>query len=271
MSAPRRNPRQPGRDRNFGGERLDGIHVVLEALRAGRRELGRVRVSKDPGPDLDVVLAEARRAGVPVETVEANLLGTQDGAAVRIVLDAGPLPEVSIEEILAIDGPNRRIVLLDGVEDPQNLGALARVAEASGAIGLVTGRRRSAPLSPAASRASAGALEWLPVARVPNLGRAINTLKKNGFWLIGADPEASESIFEPAQDLLRGDLGVVLGAEGTGLRPSILDALDFRVRIPMAGRVASLNVSAAGAVLLYELVRRCAREPEVPVDAGKSR
>jgi len=188
-----------------------------------------------------------------------------------VLLEAGPLPQSSLEEMLARDGSDRRVVLLDGVEDPHNLGAIARVAEGAGAIGLVTTHRRAAPLSPAASRASAGALEWLPVARVPNLRRAMESLKQAGFWLVGADPGAPDTIFELEPRLLRGDLGVVLGAEGRGMRQSVASALDFRVRIPMSGQVGSLNVSTAAAVILYELARRAAPRPEVTAKSGESR
>jgi 23S rRNA (guanosine2251-2'-O)-methyltransferase len=242
--------------------------VVLEALRAGRRALHRLRVPEgaERGAAEEIV-REAERAGVPVELTGER---TPPERA-RVVLEAGPLPESRLEELLAARAPDRRIVVLDGVEDPQNLGAIARVADAAGALGLVVARRRSAPSSLAASRASAGALEWLPVARVPNLRRAMASLKEAGFWLVGALPGARDSIFDLAPDLLRGDLGVVLGSEGGGLRPSIVDALDFRVRIPMRGRVASLNVSAAAAVVLYELLRRTPVAPEVPATPKESR
>jgi 23S rRNA (guanosine2251-2'-O)-methyltransferase len=245
-------------------ESLDGAHVVLEALRARRRDLVRLRVATQGqrkasrSPDVEAILDEARSAGVPVEEVAPEELrsGDERGNAQHVALDAGPLPVVDLSELWSADGVHRRIVLLDGVEDPQNLGAIARVADAAGALGIVMATRRSAPLSPAASRASAGALEWLPVVRVPSLPQAINALKEKGFWLIGGDPSAPESLYEVAPRVLQGDLVVALGAEGRGLRPGILDLLDHRVRIPMAGRVASLNVSTAGAVLLFDLVRR---------------
>jgi len=203
------------------------------------------------------VIEAAEQAGVPIERVPASELpGASLGNPQRVVLEAGPLPEEPLEHLWGGGAGDRRIVLLDGVEDPQNFGAIARVADAAGARGIVTARRRAAPLSPAASRASAGALEWLPVARVANLQRAIKSLKQEGFWLIGADPEGPDSIFEMAPKLLQGDLVVALGAEGRGLRQGIREQVDFRVRIPMAGHLASLNVSTAGAVLLFELVRR---------------
>lgn len=239
-------------------QKLDGIHVVREALRARRRRLDRLLVAPGRrGSELEAVVEEAEQAGVPVEEGTPSALRSPGGGTPhRVILEAGPLPEELLEGLWAEEGPNRRIVLLDGVEDPQNLGAIARVAEAAGARGIVTARRRAAPLTPAATRASAGALEWLPVVRVPNLGRAINSLKENGFWVVGADVGAPESVYDLGMDVLRGDLVVALGAEGKGLRRSILEQVDHRVRIPMLGRVASLNVSTAGAVLLFELVRR---------------
>jgi 23S rRNA (guanosine2251-2'-O)-methyltransferase len=197
----------------------------------------------------------ARRAGVPVveasETQADAELNTQ-GA----LLDAGPLPELSLDELMGVAEVPRTLVALDGVEDPQNLGAIARVADATGAAGLLLTQRHAPPLSPAVSRASAGAIEWLPVARVTNLRRALNMLKKKDFWIFGAELEAPLGLFDAPDRLLRGDRVVVLGAEGAGLRPGIREVLDHRIQIPMAGRVASLNVAAAAAVILYELRRR---------------
>jgi len=197
----------------------------------------------------------ARRAGVPVveasETQADAELNTQ-GA----LLDAGPLPELSLDELMGVAEMPRTLVALDGVEDPQNLGAIARVADATGAAGLLLTQRHAPPLSPAVSRASAGAIEWLPVARVTNLRRALNILKKKDFWIFGAELEAPLGLFDAPDRLLQGDRVVVLGAEGRGLRHGTREVLDHRIEIPMAGRVASLNVAAAAAVILYELRRR---------------
>ena len=115
---------------------------------------------------------------------------------------------------------------------------------------MILTRRRCAPLSPAVSRASAGAIEWLPCARVPNLPRALNQLKQEGFWVVGADPGATQTLFELPDRLLSGDIVVVLGAEGRGMRPSILEAVDHPLRIPMMGRVGSMNVATAMAIRL---------------------
>ncbi len=229
---------------------------MREALRAGRRRLDRLLVAGRLAPGIGS-LVEA--AGVPVEQVSPGAMpGSERGNAQGLCLLAGPLPAISLEELCQTRGGQaaRHLVVLDEVEDPQNLGAIARVVDAAGGLGLVAGTRRAAPLSPAASRASAGALEWLPVARAPNLSRALAFLKEDGFWVLGADPDGDEALFGLPDRTLSGDLVVVLGAEGKGLRPAIRQALDHRVRIPMLGRVSSLNVSAAGAVILFELMRR---------------
>ena len=176
-----------------------------------------------------------------------------------VVLEAGALPELSLDELVQETRANagrRLLVALDGVEDPQNVGAIIRVADGAGVAGLVLTRRHAPPLGPAVARASAGAVEHLPVARVPNLARAIKGLKKHGFWAIGADAEEGEDVFGVGDEVLSGDLVLILGAEGRGIRPGVGSVLDHRVRIPLAGRVASLNVSAAAAVVLFEVRRR---------------
>jgi len=256
---PRNKPeeRSPVRGR---GERLTGIHCVREALRAQRRRLVRLRVGAgDQRPELAELVAAAENAGIEVEAVPPEVIGataSREGSGQGVELEAGPLPEVLLEELTAAASPPRTLVALDGVEDPQNLGAIARVAEASGVSGLILTRRRSPPLSPAVARASAGAIEWLPVARVPNLPRALNQLKKNNFWVFGSDPGATDELFGVPDRLLRGDRVLVLGAEGRGLRRGIEQVLDHRIRIPMQGHVGSLNVAAAAAVLLFEFQRR---------------
>jgi 23S rRNA (guanosine2251-2'-O)-methyltransferase len=245
---------------------------VREALRARRRPLYRLRLRPGEGRSaLAELVALATAAGVPVEETDAEELGRRAGAGVShqgAVLSAGPLPELALAA-LGTGPPPRVLVALDGVEDPQNVGAIVRVAEAAGAAGLVLTQRRAPPLGPAVSRASAGAIEWLPVARVVNLGRALAELKERGFWVFGADPGAPDDLFSLSSRVVRGDRVVVLGAEGRGLRTGIEQALDHRVRIPMAGRVESLNVAAAAAVILFELARRSRGDAgHGPVEGG---
>ena len=203
--------------------------------------------------------ALAREARVAVEWLSGSAGRGLESPGVE--LRAGPLPERELEELLvelpapATGGP-RLLVALDGVEDPQNLGAIARVAESAGAAGLVLTRRHAPPLAPSVSRASAGAIEWLPVARVSNLARALESLRDEGFWSLGADPAAGTSLFELPDRLALADCVVVLGAEGRGLRKGVRARIDCPLRIPLGGQVASLNVSAAAAVILFELRRR---------------
>jgi 23S rRNA (guanosine2251-2'-O)-methyltransferase len=232
---------------------------VREALRAGRRRLDEILVTREAArrPEVGEILEAAGRLALPIRPVQSEELeGDEFGNSQGIALDAGPLPEISLGELAQLGESPRRIVALDGVEDPQNVGALARVAEGAGVCGMLLTDRRSPPLSPALARASAGAIEWLPVARVTNLVRAINSLKEKEFWVVGADLSAPDDLYQVDDRVLGGNLIVVMGAEGKGLRPEIQKAVDHPVRIPMGGRVASLNVATAGAVLLFELLRR---------------
>jgi len=206
----------------------------------------------------------AREADVLQQELEADLIldgaGEGSGNVQGVLLEAGPLPEYrGVRPLLSDlgDVPHGiRLVALDGVEDPQNVGAIVRVADTAGVAGMILTTRRAPPLSPALARASAGAVEWQPVVRVTNLSRALEELKEQGFWIVGADPSAELDVFGAPDRLLAGNLVVVLGAEGRGLRPGVAQLLDHPLRIPMLGHVASMNVATAAAVILFELVRR---------------
>jgi len=256
-AVPRERPRF--RPRPLGAEPalLTGLHPVREALRARRRPLERLGLHGSPRPEWEELRALAAAAGVPVVERIAPAARDATGPAPWVWLEAGPLPELDLTELRAArHGPDATLVALDGVEDPQNVGAIARVAEAAGASGLILTRRHAPPLTDAVSRASAGAIEWLPVTRVPNLSRALQTLKDVGFWVLGADPDAEVDLSAAPDAWLRGPRVLVVGAEGMGLRRGVLESIDHRVRIPMSGRVASLNVSTACAVILFEIRRR---------------
>jgi len=200
----------------------------------------------------------AEERGVPVETVPRESVAERvghDALTQGLLLAVGPLPLVTIDELCA-GGASDLLVALDGVEDPRNVGAIIRVAEAAGAQGILMAERRAAPLGPTVARASAGALEHLPVARVSNMARALGQLKEREFWVFGADSEGGEDLFSLPEPLMAGKKLLVLGAEGGGLRIGIQKQLDVRVRIPMGGVVSSLNVSAAAAICLFEFRRR---------------
>ena len=264
-----RQPR-PRRRSSSALERISGIHCVREALRARRRELYRLWIDAAARRgDVRELCDQAEQLGVPVSELSAEELAERLDPASRrsnpqgVMLEAGPLPVLALSDLLA-DLPTGGgcLVALDGVEDPQNVGALIRVIEASGANGLIVSERRAPPLGPAVARASSGALEWVPVARVTNLSRALDSCREADAWVVGADQQAEHSLFELPDRLLSGRLVVVLGAEGRGVREGVLKRVDHALSIPMMGRVDSLNVSAAGAVILYELLRR--REAAVP-------
>ncbi len=260
MGGDRRGKKRGGPRRRGAEEWITGLHPIGEALAAGRRELRSLQVREEGGHrGVADLVARARAARVPVRELDGR--EAERLPPPGVALEAGPIPELGLEELLVdlpvATGP-RTLVALDGVEDPQNLGAIARVAEAAGAGGLILTHRHAPPLSAAVSRASAGAIEWLPVARVPNLARALEVLAGEGFWSLGADAAARDSLYELPDRLARADRVVVLGAEERGIRPGVAARIDQSIRIPLGGRVASLNVSTAAAVLLFELGRRSA-------------
>ena len=239
-------------------EKLTGIHSVREALAAGQ-PLQAVMVGRGRhGGRLDEIVQLARRAGVPVRFEERAQLdraaGTREHQGVVALLAARA--STSLEQLLASGNSAAEpglLVLLDGVEDPQNLGAIIRTALAAGARGAIIPERRSAGLTEAASRASAGAVAHLPVARVTNLSRAMEQLKEAGYWLVGLDERSTR----PNTDVdLAGPVGLVLGGEGKGLHELVRARCDFLVSIPTSGPVRSLNVSVAAGIALFEVVRQ---------------
>jgi 23S rRNA (guanosine2251-2'-O)-methyltransferase len=237
---------------------LFGVHPVEEALRAGRRRFDHVLVARERHDGrLASLAAECRQAGVPVRQEPREQLTQLAGTAAHqgIVALVHPKETLALEDLFEPTAPGaaRLMLALDGVEDPQNLGALLRVADGAGVDGVVLTERRSAPLSPVAVKASAGAVEHLRIARVVNLVRALEELKERNLWIIGLDERGTEDYdrFD-----LTGNCVLVLGREGAGLHDLVRRTCDHLLRIPMAGGVSSLNVSTAGAVVLYEAARQ---------------
>lgn len=241
--------------------KLLGIHAIREALEAGRA-IERIVVARGRGGDrVEEIVRLARSRNVPVrfENREAitRLAGSEQHQG--IIALAGAKSASTLEDLAALEKPDALVVLLDGVEDPHNLGAILRSALAAGADGVVIPERRAAGLTETVSRSSAGALEHLPVARVTNLARAMDELKQAGFWLAGLDERAPQ---EYTQANLTGRLALVLGGEGKGLHELTRKRCDFLVSIPTTGPVRSLNVSVAAGVVLFEAVRqRRAKSP----------
>jgi len=236
-------------------EILYGLHPVEEALRSGSRQFDHVCVARERHDHrLQKVIDAARENGVRLRfepreelTRLAKTAGHQGVVAVvrtREFLD--------LEDLLA--GPEPRLLLaLDGIEDPQNLGALLRSADASGVDGVILTERRAAPLSAVAVKASAGAAEHVRIARVVNLVRALEQLKEQNIWCVGLD-ERGDSSYD--QYDFTSNTVIVLGREGDGLHDLVRRTCDHLLRIPMAGAVSSLNVSAAGAVVMFEAARQ---------------
>ncbi len=237
-------------------EILYGLHPVEEALRAGSRQFDHVSVAKERHDQkLQRIVDACRDAGVRLrfEPREHLTRLAKTAAHQGVVAVVRGKTFLDIEDLLTPQTEPRLLVALDGVEDPQNLGALLRTAEGAGVDGVVLTERRSAPLSPVAVKASAGAAEHIRIARVVNLVRAIEQIKQQGVWCIGLDERGSMDYdqFDYSTDCV-----LVLGREGAGLHDLVKRTCDHLLRIPMAGKVASLNVSAAGAVVLYEAARQ---------------
>jgi 23S rRNA (guanosine2251-2'-O)-methyltransferase len=211
------------------------------------------------GERLDALVQLARRHNVPVRFEEREQVDRASGTREHqgVVAFAAAKPPATLEDLLRVSdaGPGL-IVLLDGVEDPHNLGAVIRTSLAAGARGVVIAERRAAGLTDAVARAAAGALEHLPVARVPNLARAMEEVKEAGYWLVGLDERSDKKL----SDLdLTVPTGIVLGGEGKGLHELIRTRCDFLASIPTSGPVRTLNVSVAAGIALFEAVRQRAR------------
>ncbi len=236
---------------------LYGLHAVREALKAGTRPLQRVLVIRTDKQFADLVeLARARHVPVYVQPSASLDRMVPGGRHQGIVAFAAVKSYATQEAVLSRAAAKHQaplVVILDGVEDPHNLGAVLRTAEAAGVHGVFIPERRAVGLTSVVAKVSAGALDYIPVARVTNLSRLLEELKAAGIWIYGVDPTATKLYTDID---FRGPTGLVFGGEGRGLRPGVLQHCDDRVRIPMSGRVESLNVSAAAAVLLFEAVRQ---------------
>ncbi|MGA2845427.1 MAG: 23S rRNA (guanosine(2251)-2'-O)-methyltransferase RlmB [Candidatus Acidiferrales bacterium] len=234
---------------------LTGFHAVEEALAAGRA-LDRIVIARGRhGERVEAVVQLARSKSVPVRFEERSqidrLAGTREHQGIAAL--AAAKPALELEDLLAAKTPQGLLVLLDGIEDPHNLGAIVRTALAAGAHGVVIPERRAVGLTDTVERASAGALAHLPVARVKNLVRAMEEMKEAGYWLIGLDERAEKKYTEAD---FSGQVGIVLGSEGEGLHELTRKRCDFLVSIPTTGPVRALNVSVAAGVVLFEVVRQ---------------
>lgn len=246
-------------------EYIEGRRAVMEALEAGVPLKGLMVADH-----LDVeeraitnVLKAAQTAGVPARTVSRTLLDqlSAHGAHQGVIAEARPYRYQEVEQIIAAaEGQdNALVVICDHVTDPGNLGAIARSAEVVGAAGLIIPNRRAAQVTATAYKASAGALAYLPVAKVANLAASVKQLQEAGFWVAGASEHATTDVWHAP---LEGRLALVLGSEGEGLSELIRKRCDFLVSLPQRGRIESLNVAQSGTALMYEWLRRAMAQRE---------
>lgn len=234
---------------------MTGFHAVEEALAAGR-PLDRIVIARGRhGDRMEAIVRQAKSRGVPVRFEDRQqidrLVGTREHQGVAAL--AAAKKAVEIEDLIVANDGHSLLVLLDGVEDPHNLGAIIRSSLAAGAQGVVIPERRAAGLTDAVERASAGALAHLPIARVTNLVRAMEQMKEAGYWLVGLDERVEKNYTEVD---LKGAIGIVLGSEGEGLHDLTRKRCDFLVSIPTSGPVRSLNVSVAAGIILFEAIRQ---------------
>jgi len=237
-----------------------GANPVRELIRARPAEVSVVYLAAgDTGPTLKEIAHLCKDRQVAFEERERSALDALAGDAARhqgVLAVTGELAYADLDQLLD-DLEEQKVapllVVLDGVQDPRNLGAIVRSAHALGAHAVVVAKDRAAPVTAAAVKASAGATEVTPICRVTNLVRALETIQSRNIWTFGAVIGAAPA---PAALDLRGAVALVLGAEAKGLRPLVLRACDHQVQIPMTGRVASLNVSVAAGILLYEVARQ---------------
>lgn len=230
-----------------------GLNPVLEALRAHPDRVHYIAVSRDHGGKLQRAIAEAKRCDVAVRIVNAEQIGRMAKGGVHngIVADVSESSYADLDAILEKE-ETRFVMILDGITDPQNFGAILRVADVFGVDVVVIPQHESVGLTPAAVKASAGASQWVAVAQVVNLSRTIEDLQKREFWIYGAAMGG-----DPIDQVdFRGKVAIVLGSEGSGIRRNVLEHCDRTVSIPMQGHVDSLNVAAAAAVVAWEVRRQ---------------
>ena len=237
---------------------LEGRNAVTEALSAGRTIDKLFVADGDTDRALARICAMAKEAGAVVVPTDRRKLDfmSATGAHQGVIAMVAAHDYASIDDILkkaADAGEAPLIVICDELSDPHNLGAIIRTAECAGAHGVIIPKRRSVGLTAVVGKASAGALEYLPVARVSNITAAIDTLKKAGVWIYGTAAEGSTTLYKAD---LKGAAAIVIGNEGQGMSRLVSDSCDFKVSIPMKGSISSLNASAAAAIMLYEAVRQ---------------
>lgn len=251
-------PKRREEPRELPDDVLVGRNAMTEALKSGRGINKLWIASGDREGSVAEIAALAKERGIVVQYVErAKIEALAGGHRHQGVLAyVAPVPYAELEDILKAaeaKGEAPFLVLLDELEDPHNLGALLRTADATGVHGILIPKRRSVSLNATVAKTSAGAVEYVPVARIGNIAQTLKKLKEKGFWVAGADMDGEKAYYEAD---LTGPLVLVVGSEGKGMSRLTKEACDFIVRMPMVGRINSLNASVAGSILMYESMRQ---------------
>lgn len=233
-----------------------GRNPVLEALKSGR-EIEKLLVGKDAEGSIRKILGMAKEKGLPYQFVEKSALDrVADGRAHQgVIAYISTYEYCDVEDIIELAksrGEDPFVIILDGIEDPHNLGAIMRTADGAGAHGVIIPKRRAAGITDVVAKASAGAVEYVAVAKVSNIAQTIDRLKELGLWIGACDMDGTE--YDTAD--LKGSLALVIGAEGQGISRLVKEKCDFSISIPMSGRITSLNASNAAAILMFEAKRQ---------------
>lgn len=239
-------------------DKIEGRNPVAEALKSGR-QIDKIYVRRgEKQGSIIPIIRDAKRRGIIVSEVDASKLNemSETGNHQGVIAQVPPMDYAEVDDILKIAeqrGEPPFIVILDRIADPHNLGSVIRTANCAGVHGVIISRHDSAPVTAVAAKASAGAVEFTPVARVNNLARTIDDLKKRGIWVTGADAAGDRSLYEAD---LAGPVAIVIGSEGEGISRLVAEKCDFLVKIPMRGNVNSLNASVAAALMIYEAAKK---------------
>ena len=233
-----------------------GRNAVTEALKAGR-SIGKIFIAQGSEGSIKKILAMAKEAGIFCDfTNNAKLDKMFNGRHQGVIAVAAPVAYSSVEEILALAESKNEppfIILLDELEDPQNFGAILRTADAAGVHGVIIPKRRSVSLTPTVAKISAGAVEYVKVAQIVNVAQTLKNLREDGLKIVGSAMDAENNFYDAD---LTGGIVLVIGNEGKGMRRLTRENCDMLVKIPMVGKINSLNASAAAAVLMYEILRQ---------------
>ena len=255
--APRQKRKGPQREkesapREISGNIIYGRNAVTEALKS-ERTIDRILFQQDAGGSISKIVEMAKDGGVRFDFVrKSELDAITEGAHQGVVCISSPYEYKELSEIIENASSGALVIILDGLEDPHNLGAIMRSAECVGADGIIIPKRRSVGLTETVAKTSAGAIEYMPCARVGNIVKAIEELKEAGFWIYGADMDG-ETLWDSK---LEGKIALVIGNEGKGISRLVKEKCDFILSIPMKGKINSLNASNAATVLMYEVLRQ---------------